>query len=560
MPKDPPPLRTVAAQRQPQPGPWSAGGGSGGPGPGASGDRPGLVGRRFRLPAGLPPPNSRLWLGAAFVYAVTAYWMMMADLVFWRDEALPLLIAKSHPSLMDLFGTFGYEGSPGLWHVLLWLAGQLVPLTPGVAKLIHFGFFAAAAAVYLFLFKVPLSLKLLVLFSYPAVFTYARQVRQYQLAVALIALFFYVYAAGGSRRHLGLHVILFFLAQTCLHGLVLAMVMFAFLAGVRHHEEGRLWHPAGLVAFAGFALAVAQLWPPPDLMVGIARWDTSLGPAKIAGILRRFAGSVIWPDGMFLTSMVVMGAVAWPNRWIVPRREIALALTCFGAACAAFLMIGFFKISWQHHYGLLTCVVCGFMLAVVQRTGGRIVGGSRLKAATVAATVAVLVVGNGYEFTRRVLDVRATLRSNCRNAARYLDRHFPDAPVLSQSEIFEAPVRLYRRHPVPVYALGRQAFVVHTVWNHPSVDWRADPSVERFRLSDVIRHLRSVPEALLKKNPILIISGYLPLEQMNDLGLDRFDVIRIDERLRVFHVAAFTGAERENYHLFRVEYRTAPPG
>ncbi|MBW2368590.1 MAG: hypothetical protein JRH15_11975, partial [Deltaproteobacteria bacterium] len=83
-------------------------------------DKPALI-----QPPGLLP--NYMVLVVCLIYLIALYWYAMGDTAFWRDEALPLLIAKGNASFADLIKALGYEGTPGLWHILLWLTDQATP-------------------------------------------------------------------------------------------------------------------------------------------------------------------------------------------------------------------------------------------------------------------------------------------------------------------------------------------------------------------------------------------------------------------------------------------------
>ena len=84
----------------------------------------------FKMAQPLSVPLNRTLLGACFVYMIALYWYVMGDMVFYRDEAMPLLIASGNASLADLLNALKYEGTPGLWHLLLWLTAKITPLSP----------------------------------------------------------------------------------------------------------------------------------------------------------------------------------------------------------------------------------------------------------------------------------------------------------------------------------------------------------------------------------------------------------------------------------------------
>jgi hypothetical protein len=499
---------------------------------------------------------NRMVLGAGFLYMIALYWYVMGDMIFWRDEALPLLMAKANPSFVDLFNALGYEGTPGLWHFLLWLTARVTPLTPVHAKVIHFVFFGAALFIVLFLYRVPTVIKLFIIFSYPLITHYAFFVRQYQITVTLILLFFYLYAQKDDNGRACLHVVLFFLAQTCVHGLVLAIVLFFFLAAQRYARDRSLWHPTYVIMVAGIILAVIQLLPPPDLMRGVAGWDLTFSLHKFAKMAWRLVYGALFPKPMFgiklAALLVVLFQCGYLSLNLSPNRLFGI---CLSAAVGIFFLIGYGKFSGYRHNGLISVTFLSYFLALIQKYPQPLQQQRRIS----LILIPLLLVGV-YEVTDHAVYQHGRVRSHSQTVADYLDQYYPDTPILSKSEIFEAPVRLYRRNPVPEYALGRMAYVTYTVWNHASVDFRLNTKAEFFYWSDVMEDLLKTPEKILQKNPILVISGCLNIDEMNDLNIKNLREVAANEKIKLTALEFFTGAHQENYYLYQITYRQIQPG
>jgi hypothetical protein len=220
-----------------------------------------------------------------------------------------------------------------------------------------------------------------------------------------------------------------------------------------------------------------------------------------------------------------------------------------------FFLIGYGKFSGYRHNGLLSVTFLSYFLALVQENPHLLRHHRRISLALIP-----LILAGLYEVTDHAFHQHDRLRSHSQNVADYLDQYYPNTPILSKSEIFEAPVRLYRRNPVPVYALGRMAYVTYTVWNHASVDFRLNPKAESFYWSDVIENLVETPEKILLKKPILIISGCLNIDEMNDLKIANLKEVEANKKIKLIALKFFTGAHQENYYLYRIDYRPIPPG
>ena len=122
----------------------------------------------------------------AFVlYCVVQLWMSLVHEA-WGDEAQAWLLARDN-SLLDLFyRRLHYEGTPGLWHLLLWVETRLRVSYLGM----HWITAAlAAAGVYLLLRFAPLPRALRLLFPFTFAILYQGPVvaRSYLLTLPLLA-------------------------------------------------------------------------------------------------------------------------------------------------------------------------------------------------------------------------------------------------------------------------------------------------------------------------------------------------------------------------------------
>lgn len=161
--------------------------------------------------------------------------------------------------------------------------------------------------------------------------------------------------------------------------------------------------------------------------------------------------------------------------------------------------------------------------------------------------VAVLALGPGFWGSAQYVATRE--KSASRRAAEFLEREFPGRPVIGSVEFFLAPILVYRPGGEAFYALDRGRWVRHTVWNHPSVDYRATPRVSWVQFSRVLDRIDALPESLAGERPILVLGGNA-LE--NDVP-DRTDPGGFHtRRWRVIRRASLRGSEWENYQVFEL--------
>ncbi len=167
----------------------------------------------------------------------------------WRDEADVWLLLRDG-GVTTMLERTGYVGSPALWYLLV---GALTKLGLPYGSMTILNLVIAWAAVLLFLIAAPFSrlTRTLFAFSFYPAYEYAVIARQY----ALLMLLFFAALATRRQHPLGFAICLALLANTTVHGLVLAVILGALYVRSR---------AAVAVTLLGCALAVLQLMPPSD--------------------------------------------------------------------------------------------------------------------------------------------------------------------------------------------------------------------------------------------------------------------------------------------------------
>ncbi|MFZ0799874.1 MAG: hypothetical protein WAM98_18975 [Terriglobales bacterium] len=138
----------------------------------------------------------------------------------WMDEAQAWLFARDLDLYTLWFHELRYEGSPGLWHTILWVAQHVFHARYGAIGPI--GMICAAAGVALLIFKAPFPriVRWPLAFTYFMVYQYAVIARQY----VLLPLFAFAAAIlFKDRMHPGrMTLVLVLLANVSFHGTLLA--------------------------------------------------------------------------------------------------------------------------------------------------------------------------------------------------------------------------------------------------------------------------------------------------------------------------------------------------
>lgn len=187
----------------------------------------------------------------------------------WADEAQAWQLARSL-SLHDLFQTHvRYEGTPGLWHFLLWLLVRLHVSYVGLHWIC--GAIALTAASILVLKSpFPRYLKLSLPFTYFLLFQYAIVARSY----VLVPLLLFIIAACWKKSPVVMAVLLGLLGNVALHASMISggLAIVYFAEQIQQNRDIAARHlcrklfPGAAILAAFYAIAIWTAWPPHDLI------------------------------------------------------------------------------------------------------------------------------------------------------------------------------------------------------------------------------------------------------------------------------------------------------
>jgi hypothetical protein len=364
---------------------------------GRSAPAPGCTTRKERSP--VP------WFGALSLYLIAVHEP-------WRDEAQAWLIVRDAPGWSGLVHVMGYEGTPALWHAMLWPLAKLgLPFM--AARVLHAAL-ATACVALLWRAPFPAWARWLLPAGYFLAYEFNAIARSYVLVVLLLLL---LARFDGQRRERPVlyGVLLALLANASAHGLLLAGVWGAFLAV--ELTLSRAWSKPALggaaLGVAGLVVAALQLRPPDDVQPSLVAWDFTWGDdrtTRLADILGTTfmplpqAESPFWNHFTFLTDawgrnpVLLVGLACLGTGLVALRRDRrALAL----AATATAILLGFFLFKdfrGARHAGLLWAVlVATWWIAWPQPQGRRRGGQARTGArggrfGVAACTVATAVL------------------------------------------------------------------------------------------------------------------------------------------------------------------------
>lgn len=139
----------------------------------------------------------------------------------WFDELHSWNIARNSMTIGDVIANSRYEGHPPVWYVVLWSISRYTT-DIGWIQVAQWLIITSAVFVLIFFSTFPLLTRILIPFGYFFLFEYAILSRNY--AIALLPAFCICVVMGSGLRYKRVlyYVLLFFLANTHLLGLILA--------------------------------------------------------------------------------------------------------------------------------------------------------------------------------------------------------------------------------------------------------------------------------------------------------------------------------------------------
>lgn len=228
--------------------------------------------------------------------AILAFGLFSAFLAInhepWRDEAQSWLISRDSHSLSNLFHWMGYEGTPALWHILIYPLTQL-GLPYESMFLFHLLLSLLAAVLFLFYSPFPQAQKTLAVFGYFLLYEYTVIARSYVLVVILLFSIATVYQTRFSRP-LTFATLIALLANTSVHGLVVSLaLLFTFSLELQRRHRTRKQVFAAMIPLIGCIVAVLQVLPPIDLNPATAEWHLDFSPRNLGGIPHAVLGAFV---------------------------------------------------------------------------------------------------------------------------------------------------------------------------------------------------------------------------------------------------------------------------
>ncbi|MEZ5002878.1 MAG: hypothetical protein R2730_07560 [Chitinophagales bacterium] len=216
----------------------------------------------------MPNKEQKLLIAVFLLYIITLVFFIPHH-EHWADEAQSWLLARDSGLKELLWKNLRYEGTPGLWHLILMLPSRL--FSYNILSYISGGIATVGIGILLYKSPFPLWMKLLLPFTYFLCFQYGIVARSYVLLIPLLFGIAAIYEQKWDRPWLFI-VLIVLLTNVSLHGSLMAFAIMLDqtieLLKSRKHLQAKQWIGQGMLY--GLFLAcglfiIFQLKPPPNL-------------------------------------------------------------------------------------------------------------------------------------------------------------------------------------------------------------------------------------------------------------------------------------------------------
>lgn len=275
----------------------------------------------------------------------------------WADEAQAWLIARDLDLRTIWFHELRYEGSPGLWHTILWTAQHVFHAKYEVLGYIGVVFAIAGAAVLIFAAPFPRYVRWPLAFTYVMVYQYAVIARPYTLLplLAFCAAIFFKDLLHPER----ITIILVLLAMLTLHGAILAgcLGLAYFFEAQRQWSafdkavQRKYWSCAALLACI-FLFLFKILKPTPDVEEFALKQELARLPDIVLAKQPTWEMKLVSIiSGAFLdyvTASIVF--LLFVGAWCAMRRRLLVFIVPVAALIGLYVAVH----GYSHHHGTVT--------------------------------------------------------------------------------------------------------------------------------------------------------------------------------------------------------------
>ena len=285
----------------------------------------------------------------------------------WADEAQAWLIARDLDLKTIWFHELRYEGHPGLWHTILWIAQHVFHAPYAALGYIGVAFAIAGAAVLIFKAPFPWFLRWPLAFTYVMVYQYAVIARPYTMLPLLCFLVAMLFKDVEHPERMT--IVLVLLTMLTLHGAILAACfgLLYLVDAIKSWPQlnvqlrNRYFICAAVLTFT-FLFLVVILKPTPDVGEFAAKRALDAAPeavkatfptalAKLTAVISGAFLDYWLPSSIFL---ILAGA------WCYTRRSLLLFVLPLSLLIALYAEVH----GYPHHHGtVFIAAITAFWIA-----------------------------------------------------------------------------------------------------------------------------------------------------------------------------------------------------
>jgi hypothetical protein len=402
----------------------------------------------------------------------------------WGDEAQAWLLARDSGS--RFFQQLGYEGSPGLWHLLLFLPAKAG--APYITEqLLHLLIVNTAAAILIFRAPFSLLLKAALLFSFYLAFEYAWIARSYALSMLLL---FFIAANWHkvTTKPLMPLVAAVLLMNTNLHSAAaaFALLVLMFFKQTNQSSGRNKQILTAVLALISIIVCILQIWPAAD---NSHHNITAFLRAPFYAVSSAFIPRPdSWMDQMTAADLLFVPLVLCYFLWLwLNHRGMLFFLSV--SFCSICILFVFFDPGSSRHHGFLLFFIITSLWISSSGNEVRKVRMNYLKRIFVTVLFFFLLLSTFTAVAFMSRDIRENFCGS-RDMAAYISANVSGDDIIiahrGHPAIAVLPDLPGRRFWYP----DRRAYGTYVIWNR---SWAA---AESMNLQDILRN--GLPDAKAK--------------------------------------------------------------
>lgn len=205
--------------------------------------------------------DKTLWLVFAAFFIITLW--AVCNHIPWRDEAQSWLLVRDL-NLPELINQMPYEGTPPLWHLLVYPLAKL-GLPYASQSILHYLLALSFVFILIFFSPLPKKVKLILPFTYYLLFEYTVIARNYNLTALLLFIIASIYSIRFKRPILYASL-LCLLAWTNIHSLAMAFLLAGLFIYdlIKEQRDNKKYLIAVIAMLSGIFSTILMLIPQID--------------------------------------------------------------------------------------------------------------------------------------------------------------------------------------------------------------------------------------------------------------------------------------------------------